>query len=207
MSTAHFSEVLKYHAVDTGPPAVSDRIAHRRLLVPISIAEPDPNWPKQYERVEERILDAIRDVVISIAHYGSTSVPGLPAKPIIDVDLVVMDVEDEASYVSRLENAGFLFLFREPLWNQRRFFVHDREGMYPVNLHVWGPRCPEVERHRIYRDWLRKTPRDVELYARIKRQSATETVAEGGTLLEYSARKHAILEEILQRAMDDERER
>ena len=207
MSTASFSEVLQYHLIDTGSLSDIERVAHRRLWTPLLIAEPDPSWPKRYAELEQIIIDAVGDVIVSIAHYGSTSIPNLPAKPVIDIDLVVKNILDEPSYIPQLEQAGFRFLFREPYWNQHRFLVHDREDMYPANLHVWGPRCPEVERHRILRDWLRKTPGDVESYAEVKRKAATDTVAVGGDVNDYNVRKQETIREILERALEDERRR
>ena len=207
MTTATLSEVLEYHLRDTGSPAEIERVTNRRLKMPLTIVEPDPSWPDRYAEMEESIRNAVSDVIISIAHTGSTSVPHLPAKPVIDVDLVVKDIFDEPSYIPQLESAGYLLLHREPLWNQHRFLVHDREDMFPVNLHVWPQRCPEVERHRIFRDWLKKTPGDVEIYAQAKRQAAATTVAHGGDMEYYNARKNAAVQEILKRALEDERKR
>ena len=140
-------------------PELVERIAFRTVKPSITILEPNPEWPQRYEEVKERIQKALGAVILDIAHAGSTSVPGLPAKDIIDVDLTVKDVTDEASYVPPLEAAGFRFLLREPHWHQHRFFVEDWPKAYHVNLHVWGTDSPQVARHRIFRDWLRKTPR------------------------------------------------
>lgn len=97
----------------------------------------------------------------------------MPAKPIIDIDVVVADPTDEAAYVSALVGegwertgtgkgegegehrggAGLQFMLREPGWHNHRFFVFD-ESAPPANVHVFGPGCPEVVRHQIFREWL-----------------------------------------------------
>ncbi|KAK7209117.1 hypothetical protein V2G26_016295 [Clonostachys chloroleuca] len=117
-----------------------------------------------------RIISALGDKAIEVHHTGSTSIPGLPAKNIIDIDLVVPDNTDEPAFVPALEAAGFQFLTREPHWHGHRFFC----GYEPMvaNLHVWSPDCPEVERHRIFRDWLVEHPEDKELRIRFVRSCA-----------------------------------
>jgi GrpB-like predicted nucleotidyltransferase (UPF0157 family) len=142
---------------------------------------------------------------VAVSHAGSTSVPGLPAKDVIDVDVVVKDIHDEDSYVEALESVGFTFLFREPAWHQHRFFVDegDRPGAYHINLHVFGPDCPEVERHRIFREWLLKTPDDLQQYATVKRESAAASSAAGESVQEYNYRKQKTILEILDRAFRD----
>lgn len=192
-------------------PELVERIASRTVQPPITIQEPNPEWPQRFEEVQERIRTALGGgagagegaQIVDIAHTGSTSVPGLPAKDIIDVDLTLQDATDEASYVKPLEDAGFRFLLREPQWHQHRFFVENWPHAYHVNLHVWGPDSPEAVRHRIFRDWLRKTPADRELYVRAKREAAEQTVGAGGSVMDYTYRKDKTIQEILNRAFRD----
>ena len=185
-------------------PELVERIAKRTIKPPITILEPNPEWPQRFEQVKERIQKALGPfLIVDIAHSGSTSVPGLPAKDIIDVDLTVKDATNEACYVKPLEEAGFRFLLREPQWHQHRFFVEDWPEAYHVNVHVWGPDSPEVARHRIFRDWLLKTPADLELYANVKREAAHQTAVAGDSMMDYTRRKDKIIREILGRAFRD----
>jgi GrpB-like predicted nucleotidyltransferase (UPF0157 family) len=94
-------------------PANVQRVSHRRKL-PIEMVEPDPKWPSSFALLAQRIQTALGSRALAIEHVGSTSVPGLPAKDVIDVDLVVADPRDESDYVPALEEAGFQLLFREP---------------------------------------------------------------------------------------------
>ena len=183
-------------------PQLAQRIASRTVVPSITILEPNPEWPQRFEEVKERIEKALGPLILDIAHAGSTSVPGLPAKDIIDVDLTLKDATDEVSYVKPLEEAGFRFLLREPRWHQHRFFVESWPNAYHVNVHVWGPDSPEVVRHRIFRDWLLKTPADLELYAKVKREAAEQT-AVGDSVMDYNKRKEKTIHEILGRAFHD----
>ncbi|OOF93580.1 hypothetical protein ASPCADRAFT_209522 [Aspergillus carbonarius ITEM 5010] len=184
-------------------PALVERVASRTIEPPITILPPNAEWPHRFLEVKERIQDVLGSLILDIAHSGSTSVPGLPAKDIIDVDLTVQDATDETSYVKPLEEAGFRFLLREPQWHQHRFFVENWPNAYHVNLHVWGPDSPEVARHRIFRDWLLKTPADLDLYARVKREAAEQTVRAGDAMVDYNQRKEKTIQEILDRAFRD----
>ncbi|MCJ1415896.1 hypothetical protein MMC32_002231 [Xylographa parallela] len=184
-------------------PELVERIASRTVTPSITIREPNPEWPHRFEEVKERIQKALGALILDIAHAGSTSVPGLPAKDIIDVDLTLKDAMDEVSYVKPLEAAGFRFLLREPQWHQHRFFVENWPKAFHVNVHVWGPDSPEVARHRIFRDWLLKSPADLELYAKVKREAAEQTAVAGDSVMEYNLRKEKTIQEILGRAFRD----
>jgi GrpB-like predicted nucleotidyltransferase (UPF0157 family) len=145
--------------------------------------------------VAARIEAALSDGVVGLEHVGSTSVPGLPAKPIVDVSLVVADPVDEAAYVPALEDAGFLLHLREPGWHQHRLL----KGVDPaVNLHVFGPGCPEVERMLLFRDRLRAHPDERERYAQAKRRLAARTWA---YVQDYADAKSEVVEAIIARAV------
>ncbi|KAL6232599.1 hypothetical protein BDW75DRAFT_17661 [Aspergillus navahoensis] len=168
----------------------------------IEIVEPDPAWPAAFAVIEARIKAALpQDSLLYIQHVGSTSVPNLPAKAIIDVDVVVIDPTAEETYVPALENAGFQFLFREPKWHEHRMFGCDEPY---ANVHVFGPDSPELVRHRLFRDWLRdpKHEADRKLYANVKRQAAYESQKAGETVIEYNDRKEPVIREILRRVYE-----
>jgi len=179
------------------PAGASGWVGDHRPGANVEIAPPDPRWPQQYATLAAVIRGALGDRVLALEHVGSTSVPDLPAKPVIDIDLTVADTNDEAAYVGALERCGFVLTVREPWWYGHRLLRHPD----PVcNLHVFGPDCPEVERHRIFRDWLRSHPEDRALYAQVKTVSADETNLAGGHTMDYNARKQAVVREIYARA-------
>src|SRR5690349_878997 len=107
----------------------------KRLDGQVVLVEPDPRWPAQYEAEAAAIRGALGARVVLLEHVGSTSIPGLMAKPVIDILLVVADPADEPAYVPALEAAGFVLKIREPDWHQHRMFNGPR---VKVNLHVFG---------------------------------------------------------------------
>ncbi|TMK49591.1 MAG: GrpB family protein, partial [Actinobacteria bacterium] len=141
---------------------------------PVALAEYDPAWPQRFRQEEDRIRAALETRVLRLEHTGSTSVPGLAAKPIIDIVAVVADPADEASYVPALEAAGYVLRIREPGWHEHRALVRRRElgHGYDVNLHVHPPGSDEIAREVTFRDWLRTHPGDRALYEATKRELA-----------------------------------
>ena len=160
----------------------------------IVVAEYDPEWPRWFERAATRIRGALGETVLELHHVGSTSVPGLPAKPLIDVDLVAPDTTDESSYVPQLEAIGYELRVREPDWYEHRLL---RGFDPPVNLHVFSRGCEEVARMLRFRDWLRTHDDDRALYARTKRELAAK---QWKYVQNYADAKTEIVLEILARA-------
>ncbi|KAM3542560.1 hypothetical protein ARSEF1564_004556 [Beauveria bassiana] len=180
-------------------------VSKRKVPHTIDIVDPDPSWPATFAQLATGIRAALPATVIhAVHHVGSTCVPGLAAKPVIDIDLIVADPADEASYVSALEAAGYHFLLREPPWYEHRLFALYAPPVF-VNLHVYGPGELDLEsaRHRLLCDWLRKCPADRDLYARVKRESSERAKANGEGVGEYTEYKGATIREILARAAAD----
>jgi GrpB-like predicted nucleotidyltransferase (UPF0157 family) len=169
------------------------------LAGPVELAEYDPEWPRLYARDEARIRGALGDRVVLLEHVGSTSVPGLAAKPRIDILLIVRDSADEAAYVPALEAAGYVLRIREPGWYEHRLFKGPDTN---VNLHVFSPGSPEIERMLLFRDRLRTDEAERELYARTKRDLARR---EWKYVQNYADAKTEVVEEILARARDGAR--
>ena len=157
----------------------------------------DPSWPDRFARFAAEITTALGDSALVVEHVGSTAVPDLPAKPIIDIGLTVADSREERAYVPALEGCGFLLVVREPWWYEHRLLQRTDPA---CNLHVFAPDCAEAERHRIFRDWLRAHPEDGSLYAAAKTAAAQRTRAIGGHTMDYNARKESVIREIYSRA-------
>jgi GrpB-like predicted nucleotidyltransferase (UPF0157 family) len=164
------------------------------LMRPIEIAEYDPEWPRLYAREEERIRSTLGDRVLRIEHAGSTSVPGLPAKPLVDIVLEVPDSSDEPSYVPDLEAAGYRVVIREPEWYEHRVFKGPDTN---VNLHTFTAGCEEGDKMLLFRDHLRASAEDRELYARTKRELAAY---DWKYVQQYADAKTAVVQEIMERA-------
>jgi GrpB-like predicted nucleotidyltransferase (UPF0157 family) len=162
----------------------------------IHLEDYDPAWPRLYEREAERIGGALGPRVLRIEHTGSTSVPGLAAKPLIDIVLVVADTRDQRAYVPPLEAAGYVLRIREPDWHEHRLFKGPATN---VNVHTFSDGCSEVERMVAFRDWLRTHDDDRELYESAKRELAAR---EWKYVQNYADAKSAVVEEILARALN-----
>ena len=161
---------------------------------PIELTEYDPQWPALFQGEKERIQEALGNRMLQLEHVGSTSVPGLAAKPIIDMCLVVADPSDEAAYVPPLEAAGYVLQIREPEWFEHRLFKGPDTD---VNLHVYPEGCQEVERYLLFRDRLRTNAADRELYERTKRELAQRTWK---YVQNYADAKTEVVEAIITRA-------
>lgn len=123
---------------------------------PIVLLEYDSQWPERFRRESENIRTALGEQALRIEHVGSTSVPGLIAKPIIDIVLVVRDSSEESAYAPQLERAGYRLRVREPDWYEHRMFKSTGDN---VNLHVFSESCLEIDRMVVFRDRLRTQPR------------------------------------------------
>ena len=150
-------------------------------------------WPRTFEAERDRIVSALGDLALEVHHAGSTSVPGLRAKPIIDVVLVVPDTTDEGAYVPPLEAIGYTFRLREPEWFEHRLLRHDAPA---VNLHVFPPRCIEVTRMLAFRDHLRLNEEDRLLYESTK---AALSEREWPTVQDYANAKDDVVADIMSR--------
>ncbi len=101
-------------------------------------------------KISARIRGALGERALRVEHAGSTAVPGLAAKPVIDIVLAVADSAAETEYARDLETAGYALTIREPEWLEHRMFT-----MPGVNLHVFSDGCSEIGRMLAFRDWLR----------------------------------------------------
>lgn len=163
----------------------------------VEVVDPLEVWPEHFQQLADRIRRALAWRALEIEHVGSTAVQGLPAKPIIDVDLIVADPNDEFSYVPALESVGFQLRVREPWWFGHRVLRHADPACH---LHVFGYDSPEVVKHRILRDWLRANPSDRDLYAATKREAAAMAQSLGEHSMQYNVRKEQVIRDIYQRA-------
>jgi GrpB-like predicted nucleotidyltransferase (UPF0157 family) len=164
------------------------------LNATIYLAPYDPAWPVQFERLAGRIRQALGGAALVLEHVGSTSVPGLSAKPVIDMVLAVADSTDELAYVPALERQGFVLRIREPAWFEHRLLKSpDVAG----NLHVFAVGCEEIDRMLLFRDWLRVHEGDRQLYESTKRELAARTWR---YVQHYADAKGTVVKQILARA-------
>jgi GrpB-like predicted nucleotidyltransferase (UPF0157 family) len=160
----------------------------------ITLVEYDYAWPERYCVLDQDIRRALGGATLPIEHVGSTSVPALAAKPIIDIVVAVADSAQENAYVPPLQAAGYALRVREPDWYEHRML---RGGGEAVNLHVFSAGCPEIERMLRFRDRLRSNAADRELYAAAKRELAAR---DWRHVQDYADAKTDVIDEIVARA-------
>jgi GrpB-like predicted nucleotidyltransferase (UPF0157 family) len=132
----------------------------------VEIVDYDSAWPEVFEQHRRRIVAAVGAAAHRVEHMGSTAVPGLAAKPIVDIMVTVDDPDDEAAYLDRLEDAGYVLRVREA--GHRMFRTPARD----VHVHVWPEGSEDQERHLTFRDHLRSDSDDRDAYAELKRSLA-----------------------------------
>lgn len=132
----------------------------------VEIVDYDLSWPRAFAEHRRRILDAIGETARTVEHIGSSAVPGLAAKPVVDIMVTVDDPDDEAAHVGPLERAGYVLRVREA--DHRMLRTPERD----VHVHIWRAGSDDEERHLVFRDHLRSDPADRDAYEALKRSLA-----------------------------------
>lgn len=174
------------NSVTIGTPDVLNNTIH--------LADYNPAWSSIFAELEPKIRSVLKDKVLLLEHVGSTSVPELAAKPIIDMVLAVADSSDESSYVPQLATIGYILTIREPDWYEHRVLKPQDKT---ANLHVFTSGCKEIERMIAFRDWLRNHPEDKKLYETTKRKLSQQTWK---YIQNYADAKSSVVREIMKRA-------
>ena len=163
----------------------------------ITIVDYDPSWPDTFRSHAAAIFEALGEANLRIEHIGSTAVPGLASKPIIDILLVVENSGNEESYLPQMEEAGYELLVREPDWHQHRMF---RTPERDVHIHVYSWGCPEIDRIILFRNQLRSSPNDRSRYEPTKRKLAEQSWE---CMDDYAKEKTEVVESILTAASSE----
>ena len=169
-------------------------LTQKQISGKVVLVDYDPAWPTLFASENKRIRSALGAKALAVEHVGSTSVPGLPAKSIIDILLVVESSADEESYLPALETAGYVLGIREPDWHEHRMFKGPDTN---INLHVFGKGDEEIERMLLFRDWLRNNPAERDYYLRTKRELAAK---DWKYVQNYADAKSKVVESIIARA-------
>jgi GrpB-like predicted nucleotidyltransferase (UPF0157 family) len=182
------------------PPATEESLAAVTVgeleprTAPVAVVAYDPAWPELYAIEATRIRQALGKAALAVHHAGSTSIPGLAAKPVIDIVLVVEDSAREAGFAPALEAAGYALRIREPDWFEHRLFKRETPA---VNLHVFSRDCAEIDRMLMFRDHLRENAADRELYQATKLDLARR---DWKFTQNYADAKTEVVEAIIDRA-------
>jgi len=158
---------------------------------PIEVVSYDPAWPLRFAALRAPLAEALAGVAERIEHVGSTAVPGLAAKPIVDVQVAVADPDGEELFRPALERLGYVLRVREP--GHQMF----RTPALDVHVHVWRAGGEDERRHLLFRDWLRRDDADRARYEGVKRALAAR---EWDDMNAYADAKSPVIMEIMERA-------
>jgi GrpB-like predicted nucleotidyltransferase (UPF0157 family) len=179
---------------ENGDPNENPWVGGSPAAETIEVSPYSPTWPGIFDSAKVAI-NAASVPAFAIEHIGSTAVPDLAAKPVIDIDLIVADPDNEDSYTPVLTALGYVLTVRERSWYRHRMLRHAAPR---INLHIFGKNCPEHLRHLLFRDWLREHPADRDSYARAKRDAKIGAL----DVLDYNQRKQAAILDIYRKIFE-----
>jgi GrpB-like predicted nucleotidyltransferase (UPF0157 family) len=165
-----------------------------RPAVSLVVNDYDPAWQQTYAAWRRRIADALGPAALAIEHVGSTSVPGLAAKPIVDIQVSVADLADESRYLPPLEGVGLVLRSRDAL---HRYFRPPADQPREVHVHVCAAGSQWEHDHLLFRDYLRTDPAACRRYGEAKRVNASRWSDDGWA---YTEAKTGVVLDILEHA-------
>ena len=159
----------------------------------VTVLPYDEKWRSDFEKIKEELELALGGLIIGIEHVGSTSVPGLMAKPCIDVDVVIEDYKVFAAVVDRLAAIGYIHEGDLGIKNREAFKYSDKPHLRDHHLYVCPAYSEELHRHITFRDFLRATPNAAKKYAAVKAEAAALFP---DSIDNYIAHKSACIQEL-----------
>lgn len=180
---------------EEGDPNENPWVAGGLVSEEIKLSAYSPAWRDLFDANKLLIAEALPGIARTIEHIGSTAVPSLTSKPIIDIDLIVDDPSCEETYIPALTALGYVLTVRERSWYQHRMLRHDSPR---INLHVFGPNCPEHIRHILFRDWLREHQEDRKRYADGKEEARIGAVS----MQDYNRSKQYLIRDIYRKIFE-----
>jgi NAD-dependent deacetylase len=169
--------------------------ALRSSREPVEVVASDPRWPRLYDEEAARIVEALGDVVVEVEHMGSTAVPGLAAKPVIDISVGLRTLELSAEQIAALEGLGYEYLGEFGL--PGRLYFRKRPERRTHQLHAVKWDGEHWHRHRAFREYLRARPAEAARYGEFKQELAREVDHDWR---EYTERKESFMNELFARA-------
>lgn len=140
----------------------------------VEVVPHDPRWRDAFEAEAGRVADALGETVVAVHHVGSTSIPGIYAKPIVDMLVEVRDVGEVDGRSQAMESLGYEVMGEYGIPGRRYFRKDDREGSRTHHVHAFEAGSAEAERHLAFRDYMIAHPEDAQRYSELKRRLADE---------------------------------
>lgn len=138
----------------------------------VTVVPYDPSWPGEFEKIRREVEEALGSLVLSVEHVGSTSVPGLAAKPIIDLDVVIGNETALEDVILVMACLGYAHEGDLGIPGREAFCYEGKEHLMKHHLYVCRESSSELKRHMAFRDHLRKHQEAMQEYGRIKLEAA-----------------------------------
>lgn len=172
-------------------------------MVNIELERYNPEWPIRFEEIRYVLLKQLSNIVLSIEHVGSTSVKGLSAKPILDIDIIIRESDQLQSVILKLEYLGYSYEGDLGISGREAFsridvtvpWVSENKKWMDHHLYVCNQDNLELKRHLLFREFLRKNPREAFEYERLKKRLAITSVSRSA----YTDGKSEFITKILKR--------
>jgi GrpB-like predicted nucleotidyltransferase (UPF0157 family) len=169
------------------------------MSAPVVIVDHNPQWPSLYEQEKSLLLGAIGHIVAAIEHIGSTAVPGLGAKPIIDIMIGLHQLDDAVECIPRLQSLGYQYVPEfEAAIPERRFFRKGPDEARSHHIHMVERASDFWERHLLFRDYMRAHPEEAWRYQQLKQELAARF---GSDRDGYSHAKAPFIQAVLAKAI------
>lgn len=143
-------------------------------MTKVEVVPHDPRWREAFEAEAQAVAAALGETVVAIHHIGSTSIPDIHAKPVVDLLVEVSDVAETDARSPAMESLGYEVLGEYGIPGRRYFRKDDPQGIRTHNLHAFQAGSAQVERHLAFRDYLTAHPADARRYSELKRQLAEQ---------------------------------
>jgi GrpB-like predicted nucleotidyltransferase (UPF0157 family) len=140
-------------------------------ITEIYLVDYDPKWPEMFKEEAKILLELLEDILVSITHIGSTAVPGLDAKPIVDLMVEVTNLEKVQSMQEEFQNAGYEVLGENGI-SGRHFVTRNSEGKRTHDIHIFQTGHKEIEQMILFRDRMLENPLEAEAYSALKNDLA-----------------------------------
>ena len=132
----------------------------------------DKTWTSAFEEIKKEIESSVGDLIIGIEHVGSTSVEGMSAKPIIDLDIIIKDYSTFDAFVEKLNAIGYIHEGNLGIKDREAFKYTDKPHLQQHHLYVCPQQSEELHRHITFREFLRSNPEAVKRYSTVKEKAA-----------------------------------
>jgi GrpB-like predicted nucleotidyltransferase (UPF0157 family) len=143
-------------------------------MAKVTVVSHNPLWRENFEQEAKRVAAVLGENVVAVHHVGSTAIPNIYAKPVIDLLIEVKDINEVDQQSAAMESLGYELMGEYGIAGRRYFRKDNREGVRTHNIHIFAAGSAQVERHLAFRDFMIAHPTEAQRYGELKRQLAEQ---------------------------------